>query len=151
MSDVEIALLRGGLVILALVTSVDFEKRTGEIPNLVPLLGIVCGIAAGAYSGTAVASLGGMAVVGVPAIFAYTRELLRPDAAKLAVGLGACLGLEGGAVTMVLGLLWVWALAGRRAEWKKLHRPMPRFDASPRIAVFATLGAGSSLVYAFVG
>ena len=149
MTDVEIALFRAGLVAIALVTSVDFEKRTGEIPNLVPLAAIVAGIAAGVYSGTVTEALGGMLLLGVPAIFAYTRDALRPDAAKLALGLGACLGVAGAGVTLVFGAIWVYALAGRKAEWKKLHRPMPRFDASPRIAVLAALGAGSGVAYAF--
>ena len=148
MTDVEIALFRAGLVAIGLLTSVEFEKRTGEIPNLVPLVAIVAGIAAGAYAGTALASLAGLAILGIPAILAYTREALRPDAAKLAVGLGACLGTEGALVTLVFGAIWVNALAGRKAEWKKLHKPMPRIDAAPRIAVLATMGAGSSLAYA---
>jgi hypothetical protein len=125
-TDVEIALFRAGLVAIALVTSIDFEKRTGEIPNLVPLVAIVAGLAAGLYSGTIVESLGAMLLLGVPAIFAYTREALRPDAA-----------------------IWVYALASRKAEWKRLHKPMPRIDASPRIAVLAALGAGSGVAYAF--
>ena len=149
MTDVEIALFRAGLVAIALVTSVDFEKRTGEIPNLVPLVAIVAGLAAGLYSGTVAESIGAMLLLGVPAVFAYVREALRPDAAKLALGLGACLGLAGAAVTLLFGAIWVFALAGRRAEWKKLHKPMPRFDASPRIAVLAALGAGSGVAYAF--
>lgn len=149
MTDVEIALFRAGLVAIALVTSIDFEKRTGEIPNLVPLVAIVGGLAAGLYSGTIVESLGAMLLLGVPAIFAYTREALRPDAAKLALGLGACLGVTGAGVTMLLGAIWVYALASRKAEWKRLHKPMPRIDASPRIAVLAALGAGSGVAYAF--
>ncbi|MBX7193719.1 MAG: hypothetical protein K1X94_16810 [Sandaracinaceae bacterium] len=151
MSEVEIALLHAGLVVIALVTSIDFEKRTGEIPNLVPLAGIVCGIGAGLYTGRAAEALEAMAVLGLPAILAYNREALRPDAAKLALGLGPCLGLGGAAVTLVLGAIWVYALAGRKAEWKKLQRPMPRFDASPRIAVFATVGAASGVAAALVG
>ncbi len=149
MSDVEIALFRAGLVALTLVTSIDFEKRTGEIPNLVPLVAIVCGIAAGLYAGVTLGSLAGLAILGIPAILAYTREALRPDAAKLALGLGACLGMEGAIVTLVFGAIWVSALAGRKAEWKKLHKPMPRIDAAPRIAVLASMGVGSSLAYAF--
>lgn len=148
MSDVEIALLRGGLVVLALITSIDFEKRTGEIPNLVPLASLLAALAAGAYTGTFYATLGGTMIVGLPAVLAYTRTLLRPDAAKLAIGLGACLGLVGGGVTLVLGALWVWALAGRKAEWKRLQRPMPRVDAAPRMAVLAAAGALSGLALA---
>lgn len=148
MSDVEIALLRAGLVAIALVTSIDFEKRTGEIPNLVPLAAIMAGVVANAYAGAVVASLAGLAILGVPSIVAYTREALRPDAAKLGLGLGACLGIEGSIVTVIFGAMWVIALAGRKAEWKKLHKPMPRIDAAPRIAVLATLGAGSGVAYA---
>jgi uncharacterized membrane protein len=147
-NDHEIALFRAGLVAIALVTSVDFEKRTGEIPNLVPLVAIVAGLGAGVYAQTALSSLAGLAILGVPAILAYTREALRPDAAKLAIGLGACLGWEGSIVTLLFGAIWVNALVGRKAEWKKLHKPMPRLDAAPRIAVLATMGAGSSLAYA---
>ncbi|MFN9809503.1 MAG: hypothetical protein ACK6CU_07735 [Deltaproteobacteria bacterium] len=151
MTDVEIALTRAGLVAIALVTSVDFEKRTGEIPNLVPLAALVAGLGAGAYSGTAGEALAALGLLGAPALFAYTRQALRPDAAKLAVGLGACLGLAGAAVTLVLGALWVRGLVGRRAAWKRLHKPMPRLDASPRIAVLAGLGAGTGVAFAFAG
>lgn len=148
MSELEIALLHTGLVAITLVTATDFELRTGEIPNLVPLASLVAGLIAGVYSGTFVSTLGGALVLGVPAIVAYTRDAFRPDAAKLAVGLGACLGLTGAGVTLVLGAVWVWALAGRRESWKKLHRPMPRIAAAPRISVLAGIGAGAGLVQA---
>ncbi len=151
MSELEIALLHSGLVAIALVTATDFERRTGEIPNLVPLASLVAGLAAGAYTGTLAATLGGAAILGVPAILAYTRDALRPDAAKLALGLGACLGTTAVVVTLILGAVWVWGLAGRRESWKKLHKPMPRLAAAPRISVLAGIGAGAGLVQALAG
>lgn len=151
MSELEIALLHAGLVAITLVTATDFELRTGEIPNLVPLASLVLGLVAGGYTGTFWPALGGAAVLGVPAIVAYTREALRPDAAKLALGLGACLGLTGAGVTLVLGAVWVWALAARRDSWKKLHKPMPRLAAAPRISVLAAIGTGAGLVQALAG
>lgn len=147
MSGIEIAALRAGLVAMAIVTSIDFEKRTGEVPNLVPLLSIVAALGAGAYTGTALESLLAMLLLGVPAILAYTKQLLRPDAAKLALGLGACLGYAGAAVALVLGVVWIWGLAGRKAAWKRIQRPMPRLDAAPRIAVLAVLGAAGQVLY----
>ncbi|GAB4115829.1 MAG: hypothetical protein OHK0013_49870 [Sandaracinaceae bacterium] len=141
MSELEFALLRTGLVALSLVTAVDFERRTGEIPNLVPLAALVGGIVAGAGDGRMLDSIGGTVLLGIPAVVAYLREHLRPDAAKYAIGLGACLGLVGSGVTLFLGALWVRGLAQRKDAWRRAHRPAPRLSASPRIAVLASVGA----------
>jgi hypothetical protein len=140
MSEIEIALVRAGLVGLSLVNAVDFERRTGEIPNLVPLLALIAGLVTGAATGRILDSVGAAALLGGPAIAAYLREQLRPDAAKLAVGLGASLGLVGAAVTLLLGAIWVRGLAKRKEAWRRAERPAPRLAASPRIAVLAGLG-----------
>jgi hypothetical protein len=146
MSELEIALLRAGLVAIALVTATDFERRNGEVPNLVPLAALVAGLVTGAATGQLAPTLGTTALLGVPAVVAYTRGALKPDAAKLTLGLGACLGAAGALVTLALGAIWVLALARRREAWRRLQRPEPRLASSPRIAVFAGLGAATGIV-----
>lgn len=151
MSDVEFALLEAGLVAIALVAAVDFEARTGEIPNLVPLASLVAALAMAFASGRWLYVLGGALVLGAPAILAYTREALRPDAAKLAVGLGACLGIVGAAVTLALGAVWLRALARQRERWRRAHKPMPRIATAPRVSVFAAVGAATELALSLWG
>jgi hypothetical protein len=145
MSELEIALLRTGLVALALVTAIDFERRTGEIPNLVPLAALIAGVVVGSATGDVLDSVGAAVLLGGPAIAAYLREQLRPDAAKLAVGLGACLGLVGAGVTLLLGIVWVRGLAQRKEAWRRAQRPAPRLNASPRIAILAGIGMFADL------
>lgn len=149
MSELEIALVRAGLVAIALVTATDFELRNGEVPNLVPLAALVAGLVTGAATGRLAVAFGATLLLGIPAILAYTRGALKPDAAKLALGLGACLGATGALVTLVLGAIWVVALARRREAWRRMQRPEPRLASSPRIAVFAALGAAAGIAASF--
>lgn len=148
MSELDIALLRAVLAGAAVASSIEFERRLGEIPNLVPLLASVLGLALGVSLGIPFDSLGAACLLGVPAFVAYRAGHLRPDVAKYAVGLGACLGLVSAACTLALGIVWGVGLARRRAAWKRAGRPMPRLAHAPRIAVFVGLGVLAHLALA---
>ena len=150
MSELEIALVRAGVVAITLVAAADFELRTGDIPNVVSLAALLVGIVVGAATETTALALTGMVMLGGPAVWAYSRGTLGGGGAKLGIGLGACLGLVGAAVTLVLGAIWIIALSRRAQAWRKLNRPVPRLASAPRIAVFAALGVVSNIASTFV-
>ncbi len=148
MSWVALSLARLALVSALVLTAIAFERRTGEIPNLAPILGLLAGVGLGALTGTILETAIGLAALGAPAILAYRVAPLRSDAAKFALGLGACLGPVGAGVALSLGALWIVGLARREAAWKRAERRMPRLMLGPRVAVLAWIGSITQVIVA---
>ncbi|MDW8245846.1 MAG: hypothetical protein RMJ84_04635 [Sandaracinaceae bacterium] len=137
MSEIETALLRAGFVAIVSIVAIGLERRTGEIPNLVPLLGFALGGGFAIYMEMAWQALVSTIVVGAPAVWLSLREKLSPDAAKFALALGACMGLIGVGMLLVLGGAWVYALNRKHRALKRSGQPLPRLEAAPKLAAFA--------------
>jgi len=150
MSELEVALVRAGVVAITLVAAADFELRTGDIPNIVSLAALIVGVVVGATTHTTALALAGMVALGGPAVWAYSRGALGGGGAKLGIGLGACLGLIGAVVTLALGAVGLMALARRGRAWGKLNRPVRRLASAPRIAIFAALGVVTNIAATFL-
>lgn len=139
MTEMQGVILRGALLTVILVLAVSSELRTKHLPNLLTLGGLVAALAAAAFTGHLLDALGGFVVVAVPFLFAFSRHWLHGGGVKLALALGASVGLVGAPV-IVLGAAFVF-LGGRALRSRKPPTEIgPKVDSSPWLAAFSVLG-----------
>lgn len=139
MTDVEAVVLRGLILAAIAGTSIASERRTKLIPNAITLGGLGATLVSAAFDGQLLDALGGLVIVAVPFLFAFSRRWIQGGGAKLAIAMGACIGIVGAPV-LVLGSVVV------RAFWNASNaRKLEPRHTSPWLTFFSVLGFALSV------
>ena len=109
MTELQGFIARGIVLVFILVMAVHGELRTNQIKNPITLGGLVAALFVAAFTGRFFDALGGFLLVAVPLLFAFWYRVLPGGAVKLAMVLGACVGVTG-ALVIVLGTALVLAV-----------------------------------------
>ena len=138
MTELQGVVARGVVLLVILGFAVHGELRTGHIKNPITLGGLVVALLVAAFTGHFLDGLGGVVIVAVPFLFAFSRFWLTGGTTKLAIALAACVGVVGAPVILVGGALWFGLLY--RSQLQAPRTSHPSKASSPVLAVLSVLG-----------